>query len=512
MPATSPTIHQIASGTAPTVVATMAASAPTAPASTAPQPAAWWQQELAAVPAELRRIGKERVVKRRWKKGFHALAKEVLARSAADTASRPRPAVAEPPAPRCRRPTREEQEDVRTLDRLREGLRRGIGIPRPDAVIREIMATERPEGDADGAIVTCYEGFAGAGFLGIGIEQAIIAAGGRPVKVGFCEIDDDAALAYEANNVGVRRDRDITTITDGALGDPVSPWEQEWLDRLGETTKRPSDDLLDVIAGGPPCQDHSVARGHIDPADDSRIDLYGNMVRLAEIARPRLVIIENVEPAADNATVRAVLEHLRRIRYHVSTGVIDSVDLGTPQHRSRFIAIGVRQDIGPGIDVAAVVRAHRTRHHRADEVLTIGSEDAADPWSIGGARTGKTGVQARWIARCPDRPLPPLLAPPRQRRIGKSWGQTYRRMRPDEPAATLTRYFGNPANGCYMHPLEERGLSVIDGLRLQGVPAWFEMPRIISETAARRIVANGAPPQISKAIVTEAIKRGVIRV
>lgn len=49
---------------------------------------------------------------------------------------------------------------------------------------------------------------------------------------------------------------------------------------------------LDVLIGGPPCQGFSLAGKR--EADDERNMLYKAMVRLAEIMKPRAVVLENV--------------------------------------------------------------------------------------------------------------------------------------------------------------------------------------------------------------------------
>lgn len=508
MPATSPTLNQIAGGNAPMAVATMSPGAPTTTAGTA-SPAAWWQQELAQVPEELRRIGRERAAKKVWRKQFYELANEVLSSRFPQT----------PPAsdrltmtasPR-RAPSRAERAEARKFRRFGDALDDVVGLPRRDEIIDAILATERPEPAPWGRAVSYYEAFAGGGLLGLGVEAAIIAATGRPMPMGFCEKDDDAAEAYTLNHERtVHRHRDIMEIADGQLGTGLTSREEEfiqWLDPTGG-------DDLHLLVGGPPCQAHSGARAHIASSADPRIDLYGNMVRLAEVAKPRMVLIENVAQAADNPVVQAAVRHLGWCGYLVTSEIVDAVDFGTPQYRQRYLVVGVRDD-GPRIafDFAGMRRNFGTRHHGAIEALRDSREDPARPWTMGGARHGLTGVQARWIARNPGRSLPWSLAPPRQRLQCKAaWGRTYQRMDGREPSDTLTRYFGSPANGRYLHPYEERGLSVEEGLRLQGVPAWYRMPADIPETSARLITANGAPPQLGVAVVGQAIEQGILRV
>ncbi|OZA29055.1 MAG: DNA (cytosine-5-)-methyltransferase [Hydrogenophilales bacterium 17-61-9] len=107
---------------------------------------------------------------------------------------------------------------------------------------------------------------------------------------------------------------------------------------------------IDVLVGGPPCQGFSMAgrRQH----DDPRNQLFGQYLRLVEIIKPKIVLIENVRgftmdfAVGENVTnyagaLRAVLAE----DYKVYERLLDLSQFGVPQARTRYFVIAVRSSI-----------------------------------------------------------------------------------------------------------------------------------------------------------------------
>ncbi len=129
---------------------------------------------------------------------------------------------------------------------------------------------------------------------------------------------------------------------------------------------------VDVLIGGPPCQDFSVVRG---PAQERRgIEvrrgrLYAHFIRALIHLQPKVFVFENVpglKSANKGLAYRTILEDFsslnlrwREIRELVGNGntctpedynivfseIVDSSRLGVPQKRRRLIIIGVRKDL-----------------------------------------------------------------------------------------------------------------------------------------------------------------------
>jgi len=109
---------------------------------------------------------------------------------------------------------------------------------------------------------------------------------------------------------------------------------------------------IDVVAGGPPCQDFSIVRG---PDWDRRgIEvrrgrLYLHFVRALNTLRPRAFIFENVPglvTANKGLAYKVIREDFQRAGYElVFSDVADLSVLGVPQRRERLIIVGVRRDL-----------------------------------------------------------------------------------------------------------------------------------------------------------------------
>ncbi len=107
---------------------------------------------------------------------------------------------------------------------------------------------------------------------------------------------------------------------------------------------------VDVLIGGPPCQDFSVVRG---PEWD-RLGLEGakgallaEMVRAAEALQPEVVVFENV-PGLLSANGRSAFHVVRRAFEEAGlccafAEVLDASSFGVPQRRRRLVAVFLRR-------------------------------------------------------------------------------------------------------------------------------------------------------------------------
>jgi DNA (cytosine-5)-methyltransferase 1 len=128
---------------------------------------------------------------------------------------------------------------------------------------------------------------------------------------------------------------------------------------------------VDVLIGGPPCQDFSIVRG---PAWDrkgievKRGRLYSHFIRALVAVRPKIFVFENVPgltSANDGQAYEEILKDFSNLEYRweeiksvvgngrdasgaayslVFRDVVDASKLGVPQSRRRLIIIGVRKD------------------------------------------------------------------------------------------------------------------------------------------------------------------------
>ena len=107
---------------------------------------------------------------------------------------------------------------------------------------------------------------------------------------------------------------------------------------------------VDVLVGGPPCQGFSMAgrRQH----DDPRNQLFGQYLRLVEIIKPKVVLIENVRgftmdfAVGENVTNYAgALKSVLSDDYKVYERLLDLSRFGVPQARTRYFVIAVHSSV-----------------------------------------------------------------------------------------------------------------------------------------------------------------------
>lgn len=92
--------------------------------------------------------------------------------------------------------------------------------------------------------------------------------------------------------------------------------------------------IVDVISGGFPCQDISVA-GKGAGITGERSGLWSEMRRIIGEVRPRFVFVEN-SPALTFRGLGAVLGDLAALGYDARWGVLGAVDAGAPHKRERI--------------------------------------------------------------------------------------------------------------------------------------------------------------------------------
>jgi DNA (cytosine-5)-methyltransferase 1 len=111
---------------------------------------------------------------------------------------------------------------------------------------------------------------------------------------------------------------------------------------------------VDLIAGGPPCQGFSLAgrRNSKDP----RNKLSDEYIKMVKLVSPKYLILENVR--GFNSTFKdsegkrekqpysmVVKARIEALGYNVFSDYVHSENYGVPQKRTRFIMIGIRNDL-----------------------------------------------------------------------------------------------------------------------------------------------------------------------
>ena len=165
--------------------------------------------------------------------------------------------------------------------------------------------------------------FAGAGGLSLGLEMA-----------GMNVVYATDRSAHACATLNAAHGRDIAVVEDLSKPDRLREVAREILERAGGS--------LDVLAAGPPCQSFSTAGGR--DHTDVRASLLWVPLRLAELIRPRVLIIENVQgilSSAKRSLPGRIADAMTALGLNPDMAVLRAEEHGVPQRRTRVFFVGV---------------------------------------------------------------------------------------------------------------------------------------------------------------------------
>lgn len=114
-------------------------------------------------------------------------------------------------------------------------------------------------------------------------------------------------------------------------------------ERFTDITKTTGLRYVDIISGGFPCQDISVA-GKREGIKGKRSGLWSEMYRIIWEVRPKYVIIEN-SPALTISGLEQVLCDLSKIGYNAEWQCLSGTDFGIQQSRERLYCIAYSNEV-----------------------------------------------------------------------------------------------------------------------------------------------------------------------
>ena len=120
-----------------------------------------------------------------------------------------------------------------------------------------------------------------------------------------------------------------------------------WFPIFADVTKfdgRPWRGIVDVVSGGFPCQDISIA-GKGAGLDGERSGLWKEMARIVLEVQPRYVLVEN-SPMLVSRGLATVLADLAAMGFDARWGVVGADDVGAPHERKRIWIVGFHPDEG----------------------------------------------------------------------------------------------------------------------------------------------------------------------
>ena len=289
--------------------------------------------------------------------------------------------------------------------------------------------------------------------------------------------------------------------------------EKELQKRL-KLTKN-DDDL--ILIGCSPCQFWSIINTDRNRSEESK-NLLVEFRRFVEYLKPGFVVVENVPGVLRKKEESGLASFIKWLEekengYKVHFDIHNVSDYGVPQNRKRFTLIAnrvtdteviplkkngekltVRDVLGEKNGFPKIKPGHSDKTaflHTAQSISEINQERLLFVEKNGGTRLG--------FANNPKLQLKCFIG------RDDSFKDTFGRLWWDRPAPTITTRFLSISNGRFVHPQENRALSLREGATLQSFPKSYKFYGG-SMHAIARIIGNAVPPEYARQIGLAIIK------
>jgi len=313
---------------------------------------------------------------------------------------------------------------------------------------------------------------------------------------------------------------------------------------------------IDAIVGGPSCQGLSTAgrkTGWVRE-DDDRNKLWSHMLGLVKKLRPHAFLLENVPGLVywkEGHFGNAIIEEFQREGYAVTIDILLAANYGVPQVRRRVFMVGLRRGTkfqfpkpthlgGWRRDTVELwererrkrkLLRHITCWEAINDLPVLGRSLGANTTILARPdrltpygklmRAGADFLHDHEVSRLSEehlrlvrlvpqggtwRDIPAYQLPDRFYGMRRTDSSTLLgRLDPNRPAYTITTQFNNPTAGCFVHPWEDRVLSIREGARLQSFPDDYRFKGGIE--SRYRQVGNAVPPLLARVLANSLISQ-----
>lgn len=307
------------------------------------------------------------------------------------------------------------------------------------------------------------------------------------------------------------------------------------------------DNDFDVIVGGPPCQGWSlVGRGKLRSLgvattslfNDPRNKLYKRFIQYVREFSPSVAVMENVPGMLSHSKLNVaeiVARNLEDSGYNVTWDLLNAVNYGVPQKRTRLIFIGVRKDLDTSFKMPETHFKNGKRRFpertvrdaiRDLPVIRNGSQEWVRNYSN---KRNSSDFAARMRSKVkPDKVFDHICRnqndqdieafkimmqgdwyrdlPKKYKRYRDDiFEDKYKKLYWDKPSWCVTAHL---SKDCYthIHPSQARTISIREAARLQSFPDHFYFGG--SGMGHKfRLIGNAVPPLMAEAIAKEVKKQ-----
>ena len=332
--------------------------------------------------------------------------------------------------------------------------------------------------------------FCSGGGMSYGMQQA-----GIKVIAGI-DFDESCKETYESNIKGAK-----------FIHADVFELKEKELEK--NLSLKKNDDKL-VLIGCSPCQFWSIINTDKTKSAKSK-NLLVEFSRFVKYLRPGYVVVENVPGVLrkkEESGLNEFIEWLKENGYTNPHFKVHNVNnYGVPQSRKRFTLIASRltkdeiqpieidgnkltvEDVlGEENGFPKIKAGHKDQtsfYHSVPSISDINKKRLKKVAKNGGNRFG--------FANEPELQLDCFVG------RDNSFKDTFGRLWWNRPSPTITTKFFSISNGRFVHPEEDRALSIREGATLQSFPKdYIFKTKSIAKTA--RMIGNAVPPKYAEAI------------
>lgn len=335
--------------------------------------------------------------------------------------------------------------------------------------------------------------FSGAGGMSLGAEMA-------GIKVAIAvEKDTYAVETYKANHKNTRvLNEDIYNV-----------------DRLPDGIAN----HIDILFGGAPCQGFSTSNRRTNNRKNPQNWLYKEFVRMLRLCNPQWFVFENVTGLLEfesGCFFQDILIDFSQLGYTCSYEVLNAVDFGVPQRRSRLFIVGSAngkkielkptkqspivsvkeafEDL-PLLENGAFVDVRRYRRQPKSEYAKLMRKNLTECTGNLVSKNSKTVLERyKYIGQGQNWSAIPIELMKNYKDSSQCHTGIYYRLIENQPSVVI----GNYRKSMLIHPRQNRGLSVREAARLQSFPDDYIFKGSIGYQQQQ--VGNAVPPLMAKYI------------
>lgn len=327
--------------------------------------------------------------------------------------------------------------------------------------------------------------FSGAGGMTAGFAMLAKTVPGTFKFLAGIDINEDATQSYSKNYGAHGMVQDIRKLS--------KPDElKKFLKAVGYDPKKPL-----VVIGCSPCQGFTSHRKKNWEERDPRNDLVSIFASIVVQLKPVCVVMENV-PEMFSSKYESYYQNAKRIfeksGYTVHQKVYNTAAFGVPQERFRLLSVAMKKDFLLPEEIYAKNKFLTVRDAIGDlPEVAPGERPIHDAYHMSARHKPETVKVIQSVPKNGGN-RPKGIGPKCLDRV-KGYSDVYGRLSWERPSITITQYARNPASGRYVHPEQDRGLTIREVARLQSFPDDFQFAGKFDSMFKQ--IGEAVPPKFS---------------